>query len=92
VRLNLAIRGDLAQSTELEVAETDPPELKATLGERRRISDQLVHMPLVVELPKGTPPMVRTGEPASTDAKIVLKSNNPKASEILLRVHFTVEP
>jgi len=92
VRLNLAIRGDLAQSTELEVAETDPPELKATLGERRLINDRQVHMPLVVELPKGTPPMVRTGEPASTDAKIVLKSNNPKASEIRLRVHFTVEP
>ncbi len=91
VRLNLAIRGDLAQSTELEVAETDPPELKATLGEGRLING-LVHMPLVVELPKGTPPMVRTGAPASTDAKIVLKSNNPKASEILLRVHFTVEP
>ncbi len=92
VRLNLAIRGDLAQSTELEVVESDPPELKATLGESRLINDQMVHLPLVVELPGGTPPMVRVGEPASTDAKIVLKSNNPKASEIQLRVHFTVEP
>jgi len=27
-----------------------------------------------------------------TDAKIVLKSNNPNASEIRLRVHFTVAP
>jgi len=92
VRLNLAIRGEDAQTTELKVAETDPPELKATLGKRLAISDQLVHVPLLVELPKGTPPIVRTGEPASTDGKIVLNSNNPRASEILLRVHFTVEP
>lgn len=92
VRLNLAIRGDLAQSTQLEVAHSDPPELKATLGESRLINDKLVHMPLVIELPKGTPPMVRTGEPASSDAKIVLKSNNPQASEVHLRVQFTVEP
>lgn len=92
VRLNLAIRGDLAQTTELEVASVDPPELKATLGESRLINDQMVHMPLIVELPKGTPPIVRTGEPASTDAKIILKSNNPRASEIQMRVQFIVEP
>jgi len=92
VELNLAIRGELAQSTEIEVVETDPPELKATLGDRRIINEQLVHMPLTVKLPAGTPPMVRTGEPASTDARIVLKSNNPNASEIQMRVQFTVEP
>jgi hypothetical protein len=92
VRLNLAIRGDLAQTTELRVADVEPSELKATLGDKLIISDQLVHVPLIVELPQGTPPMVRVGEPASTDAKIVLKSNNPQASEILLRVQFIVEP
>jgi hypothetical protein len=92
VRLVLAVRGDTAQTTELQVVETDPTELKATLDERIVISDQVVHVPLIVELPQGTPPMVRAGEPASTDAKIVLKSNNPKAPEILLRVQFTVEP
>ena len=91
VRLNLTVRGELAQSITLEVAERDPLELLATLGESKKINDQL-HVPLIVELPKGTPPIVRTGEPASTDAKIILRSNHPQASEILLRVQFTVEP
>jgi hypothetical protein len=92
VRLNLAVRGDLAQATELEVVSADPAELKVTLGERQIINDELVHIPLFVEIPPGMPPMVRTGEPASTDAQIILKSNHPHAAEVQLRVHFTVEP
>lgn len=92
VRLNLAVRGAAAQSTNIEVLSTDPPALKATVGERQLINDQLAHLPLIVEIPKGSPPMVRTGEPASTDAQVVLKSNHPHASEVQLRVHFTVEP
>jgi hypothetical protein len=92
VRLNVAVRGDIARTTELRVKETDPLELKATLGEKLVINDQLVHVPLIVELPPGAPPMVRAGEPASTDARIVLKSNNPQAPEVLLRVQFIVEP
>lgn len=92
VRLNLAVHGTLAQSTEVEVVSTDPSELKVTLGEPQVIGDELVHRPLYVEIPPGTPPMVRTGEPASTDAHVILKSTHPDASEVQLRVHFTVEP
>ncbi len=91
VRLNLAVRGDLAQATQLEVVSADPVELKVTLGERQIINEELVHIPLFVEIPPGTPPMVRIGEPASTDAQIILRSNHPQASEVQLRVHFTVE-
>ena len=92
VRLNLAVHGPLAKETEVEVVSTDPEELEVTLGEPQIISDALVHRPLYVEIPPGTPPMVRTGEPASTDAHIILKSTHPDASEVQLRVHFSVEP
>jgi Protein of unknown function (DUF1573) len=92
VRLNLAVRGDLAQATKVEVVSTDPAEMKVTLGEPQTINEELVHIPLFVEIPPGTPPMVRTGEPASTDAQIILNSNHPHASEVQLRVHFTVVP
>ena len=95
----LAVLASLAEGetrmeglSELRVKETDPSVLKATLGEKLVINDQLVHVPLIVELPQGTPPMVRAGEPASTDARIVLESDNPQAPEVLLRVQFTVEP
>jgi hypothetical protein len=91
VRLNLAVRGEHAATTEVSVVKTDPDFLHVTLGERQQMSETLAHIPLFVEIPKDSPPMVRTGEPASTDAQIVLKSNHPNASEIQLRVHFTVE-
>jgi hypothetical protein len=91
VRLNLAVRGEHAATTEVGVVKTDPDFLRVTLGERQQMGETLAHIPLFVEIPKGSPPMVRTGEPASTDALIVLKSNHPNASEIQLRVHFTVE-
>ena len=39
-----------------------PPELKATLGERQTIREELVRIPLTVEIPPGTRPLVRAGE------------------------------
>ena len=91
-RLNLSTRGEHAQSTEFEVVRTSPPELKASLGEKKEINDTLVHMPLLLEIPSGTPPMVRLGEPASSDALVVLKTTHPNAKEVQLRVNFSVEP
>ena len=90
VKLNIAVRGASAQATALELVEIDPPALGASLGEARVISEELVHIPLVVALPAGTAPIVRTGEPASSDAFILLKSSNPDATEVRLRVHFSV--
>lgn len=92
VRLNVSTRGEHAQETEIEIFRTSPPELKASLGERNEINENLVHMPLILELPSGTPPMVRLGEPASSDALVVLKTTHPNAKQVQLRVHFSVEP
>ncbi len=92
VKLNLTVRGEHAKTTEIEVQKVDPPELQATLGEKHVMNEKLVHVPLIVEIVQGTRPLVRTGEPASSDATILLKTNHPKADQILLRVHFSVEP
>lgn len=91
-RLIVSTRGEHAQATEIEVIKTIPHQLKATLGQREEIGDELVHVPLILEIPPGTPPMVRLGEPASSDALVVLRTTHPKAKEVQLRVHFTVEP
>ncbi|NOY40848.1 MAG: DUF1573 domain-containing protein [Planctomycetes bacterium] len=90
VRLNVAVRGEHAQTTRFEVDRVDPPELKVTLGEPREMNEQLLHVPLFVEVPAGTRSIVRLGEPASTDAEIVLRSTHPDSSEVRLRVHFAV--
>ena len=92
VRLNLNVRGETAKSTEFKVLRIDPPQLQATLGEHKALGEALMSVPLMVELPAGTAPMVRKGEPASSDAMIELETNHPSAQEVLIRVHFTVEP
>jgi len=85
VRLNLAIRGEYAADTEFTVASVEPEELKVSFGEHRKMKEQLVHVPLLIEVPAGTKPMVWLGKPASTDATIVLETTHPETSEVLCR-------
>lgn len=98
VRLNVAVRGEHAADTQVEIASVDPPELKATLGERKQMSDQLVHVPLMVEIPPGTRPMVRIAKAMGEedhqekgDGQIVLKTTHPDTTEVRLFVRFSVE-
>jgi hypothetical protein len=98
VRLNLAIRGEHAPNTKLEIASVDPPELQVSLGEPKEMSKQLVHVPLFIDVPAGTRPMVRiaktAGEEDDTqkgDGVIVLKSTHPDTEEVRLLVRFSVD-
>ncbi|MBA3483793.1 MAG: DUF1573 domain-containing protein [Pirellulales bacterium] len=91
-RLNVAVRGEHAKDTKLTVARVDPPELKATLGEMKRISDNLVQAQLTVEIPPGTRPMVRAGEDQGGEGEIILATTHPDTPEVRLRVTFTVKP
>lgn len=89
--LNILIRGEQAADAKIEVDSTDPPELKAMLGEPKKESDSLVRVPLTVEIPPGTPPMARLDIDQHDEARIVLKTNLPDVPEIVLGVRFTVE-
>ena len=91
VSLKIAVRGEFAQQAQFEVAETDPPQLQATLGEPRKMNENLLHMPLEVVVPPGTAPIVRLGEPISSDAHIVLRSKHEKIPDVRLRVRFAAE-
>ena len=89
--LNLVIRGQGAGDVQMEVAAVDPPELVATLGEPKQFKSTLVHVPLAVEIPPGTPPMVRLDTDQSDGGRITLKTTHPDAPELVLRVQFTVQ-
>ena len=91
-RLNIAIRGDHAAATELEIAGVEPKELRASLGARRVMGDRLVHVPLVVEVPAGTRAMTRRGEAFDEVAEIVISTSHPETPELRLRVIFAVHP
>jgi Protein of unknown function (DUF1573) len=89
--LNLVIRGSGADAVQMEVAAIDPPELVAKLGEPKRLKATLVHVPLTIEIPPGTPPMVRLDTDQSDGGRITLKTSHADAPEMVLRVQFTVE-
>jgi hypothetical protein len=89
--LNVVIRGDEADATMLSVESCDPRELVAKLGEPNRISSTLVHVPLTVEIPRGTPPMAHLETQQGDAGKIIIKTTSKEAAEMVLHVRFDVE-
>ncbi len=89
--LNLVVRGENAGDVKFEVASVDPPELKATLGEPKRLKDTLLHVPLAIEVPPGTRPMVRLDSVQGDSAKVLLKTTHPTIKELSISVRFAVE-
>jgi hypothetical protein len=90
-RVNIVVRGSDAANVKLEVAAVDPPELKATVGEPRKLGDTLVHIPVEVEVPAGTRPMVRLDTAQGEEGRVVLKTTHPTIKELVVGVRFTVE-
>ena len=91
--MNIIIRGEHAAGVEVEVDpdRVEPPELIATLGERREYKDKLFHVPLTIEIPKGTRPMVHLNPNLHEPASVTLKTSHPQAPEIKLDIRFAVE-
>jgi hypothetical protein len=91
-RLNLSVRGDHAKSTELKVASVTPNELKASLGEPKVIRDNFVQIPLTVDIPPGSRPIVMMGEDQGGEGEIILSTTHPETPEVRLKVVFMVKP
>jgi hypothetical protein len=93
-KLYVNIRGDHAADTAVQIEDgsVTPPELKATLGEREKIRDGLERIPLLLEIPAGTRPMVRAGEDQGGEGEIIISTTHPRTSKLRVRVHFTVQP
>jgi hypothetical protein len=89
--LNVVVRGASADQVKFSVASVDPPELVAKLGEPKRVKNELVHVPLTIEVPPGTPPMARLDIDQHDEARVVLKTSRPDLPEVVLGVRFIVE-
>ena len=90
-KLNIVIRGEDADKVAFQLKSADPPELKVTVGEPRKLKDTLVQVPLEIELPPGMRPMVRLDTAQGEPGHIVLSTTHPKIKELALGVHFAVE-
>lgn len=89
--LNLMVRGADPKEVKFEVVSSDPPELQVSIGEAKPIREGLFSVPLKIEIPIGTQPMVRTDTAQGDAGRIVLKTNHPKIKELVLSVRFAVE-
>ena len=58
-RLRVSIKGEKANDPKLRIIEVDPPELQVSLGEAREVREGVAHVPLTIEVPAGTRPLVR---------------------------------
>lgn len=90
-KVNVAIRGSDAANVKFSVQSVDPPELKVTIGEPKKLKETLVHVPVEIEVPAGTRPMVRLGTDQGEAGRIVLSTTHPKIKELAIGVRFTVE-
>jgi Protein of unknown function (DUF1573) len=90
-RVNIVVRGTGATNVKLHSDSVDPAELQVKVGEPKKLSATLVHIPVEIEVPAGTRPMVRLGTAQGDEARIVLKTTHPQIKELVLGVRFSVE-
>jgi hypothetical protein len=85
------VAADVTAGVTFEVVSSDPPELKVTIGKPNRLSDELVSTPVTIEVPAGTPPMVRLGTSQGDEGRVVLRSTLPDAPKLTINVRFAVQ-
>ena len=85
------MRGPARRMSSLQVKSKEPEELKITLGEPKKLKDTLVHVPVTIEIPPGTRPMVHLDTAQGEAARIVFSTTHPKIKELSLSVRFAVE-
>jgi len=90
-KVNVVVRGTDAAGVKFAVQSVDPPELKVTIGEPKQLRETLLHVPVEIEVPAGTRPMVRLDTAQGEAGRVVLKTTHPKINELQLGVRFSVE-
>ncbi len=95
-QLAVYVRGEHARGIEITIGKVWPPTLQVTLGEHKEIKGgRVVRVPLTIEIPRGTPPMIHMGSQQGGLEKgglgeIILKTNHPQTHDLRIRVRFAV--
>jgi hypothetical protein len=83
------IRGAHRDQIQLGAPQAKPSLLAVTLGEREELGN-VVAIPLVVEIPPGSPAANYLGYTPDTTGEIVIPTNHPELGEVRLKVTFAV--
>jgi hypothetical protein len=87
----LVVRGPGAADVKFDVKSKEPDVLKVTLGEPKKLRDTLVQVPVTINIPPGTRPMVHLDTAQGEAARVVFSTSHPKIKELSLSVRFAVE-
>jgi hypothetical protein len=90
-KVSLMVRGPGAADIKFAVKSKDPEQLKVTLGEMKKLKDTLVQVPVTIDIPPGTRPMIHLDTAQGDAARIVFTTTHPKIKELSLSVRFAVE-
>ena len=90
-KVNIIVRGPDAAAVKFGVKSKDPPELKVTIDQPKKLKDTLVLVPVDIEIPPGTRPMVHLDTAQGDAGRIVFSTTHPKIKEVSLSVRFAVE-
>jgi len=92
VTLRALIKGEHRNDVQLEIESVEPPDsLKATLGEPNR-DENIVTVPLTVEVPRGATPGSHLGTGDTKAGRIVINTTHPEVKQIEIEVRFAVDP
>jgi hypothetical protein len=89
--VNIVARGSDAGAIKFAIKSIEPPELKVTIGEPKQLRENLTHVPVEIEVPVGTKPMVHLDTSQGEAGKIVLSTTHSKIKELSIGVRFAVE-
>jgi len=91
-RLIVVARGPFRDQVRLKVAEVWPDLVKVELQPASATAGQtLRQFPIVVRIPKGSPPADHLGSETAKCGRVLLETNHPRAPKLLIRVRFAVE-
>lgn len=94
-KLTLNVKGMPADEIELKLTKVFPEVLQVSFGPKRVVragDDPVVHVPLVVEVPKGAKPANFLSWRPTEMGQILIETNHPEAPQVRLWVRFAVIP
>ncbi len=90
-RVILIARGKYRDQVKLKVAEVWPELLKVEFEPPVAVGESTRQFPIVIRIPKGTPPANHLPSETTQTGRIVLETNHPEAPTMLIRVAFAVQ-
>ncbi len=90
LKLMVFIRGEAAQGTKLQVAQTEPEWLQAEIGDPLLQTERVTQLPLTIKIPPGSPESAYLGPKLGGFGRIVLKTDDPQVPTVEFKVLFTV--